>query len=72
MHHLGLVSIDNISRFLKCINYEHEKRLQPCFTFQFSETSFGGLNLMKTQITSDEIQSFQKFSHKSFQVNHIS
>ena len=54
MNHLGLASVNNISRFLKCINYKHEKCLQPCFTFQFSETSFGGLNFMKTPITSEE------------------
>ena len=54
MHHLGLASVNNISRFLKCINYKHEKCLQPCFTFQFSKTSFGGLNFMKTPITNEE------------------
>ena len=54
MNHLGLASVNNISRFLKCINYKQENYLQPCFIFQLSETSFGGLNFMKTPITSEQ------------------
>ena len=54
MNHLGLTSVTKISRFLKCKNYKQEKHLQPCFIFQLSETSFGGLNFMKTPITCKE------------------
>ena len=72
MHHLWLASVHNISRFLKCINYKHEKCLQPCFTFQLSETSFGGLNFMKTPITCEEKSWTSEILQKSFQINHIS
>ena len=72
MHHLRLASVTNISRFLKCINYKHEKCLQPCFTFQLSETSFGGLNFMKTPSTCEERSWNSEIFQKSFQVNHIS
>ena len=72
MHHLWLASVNNISRFLKCINYKHEKCLQPCFTFQLSKTSFGGLNFMKTPITCEERSWKSEILEKSFQINHIS
>ena len=49
MNHLGLASVNNSSRFLKSIAYEQENRPQPCFIFQLSLTSFGGLNVLKMQ-----------------------
>ena len=51
MNHLGLASVNNISRFLKCINYIQENCRQPFFMFY---TSFGGLNLMKIPVTTEE------------------
>ena len=50
MHYFGLALVNNISRFLKCINYKQENYLQPCFIFQLSLTSFGDLNFVKTLI----------------------
>ena len=72
MHRLWLASVNNISRFLKCINYKLEKCLQPCFTFQLSETSFGGLNFMKPPITCEERSWNSETLLNSFQINHIS
>ena len=54
MHHLGLASVNNFSRYLKCLHYKHEKRPQMYFIFQLSQTSGGGLNFMKTPITREE------------------
>ena len=72
MHHLSLASVNNISRFLKYMNYKHEKCLQPCFYFHFSEYSFGGLNYMQTPITSEERSRNLKILQKSFKIIHIS
>ena len=53
MNYLGLALVNNISRFLKCINYKQENYLQPCFIFQLSLTSFIGLNFVKTLIITE-------------------
>ena len=33
LHLSGLATVNNISWFLKCMNYKHEKCLQPFFNF---------------------------------------
>ena len=72
IHHLWFASVNNISRFFKCVNYKHEKCLQPCFTFQLSGTSFGSLNYMQTPITSEKRSWNSEVLQKSYQIVHIS
>ena len=70
--HLWFASVNNNSRFLKCINFKNEKGFQPCSSSQFSERSFGGLNFMQTPITSEERSRNLKILQKNFQIIHVS
>ena len=73
MHHFWLASVNKISRFLKCTNYKHEKRFSTMLYFStLVKTSFGGLNFMKTAITSEERSWNSEIFQKNFQANHIS
>ena len=54
MNHLGLASVNDISRFLNGIKYKEECCRQLFFIFELSHTTFEELNLMKIPVTTEE------------------
>ena len=54
MNHLGLASVNDISRFLKCIKYTEKCCRQLFFMFELFHTTFEELNLMKIHVTIEE------------------